>query len=154
MSACTWTLGLSGAGSVTGLFFVLSFKVTILLDEVKLWLKSSIQMKAVQVNLLKPDTALICLMVALRLMGITVKEEEIRKECTLGVSDVMDTQNLIRAAKALKINAKIVSPKPEQLSEQLTPSIAILNNGNYVVAGKKTQFCMVCASVCPLQKIS
>jgi len=81
------------------------------------------------------STAKVCLAVVAKGFGILIDEEKLTKEH--GISeDLVDPKALIKAAKKIRLKAKIIKPGKMGLSALPVPAIAIRNDGDYVVIGE------------------
>ncbi len=80
------------------------------------------------------DTALTCLVAVANALRVSVDEEEIRE--SYSGKAVMDTQLLLKSVKFLKLKAKIIRPKVDELAKVSIPAIAVMQDGTYQVIGK------------------
>ncbi|CQR74687.1 Toxin RTX-I translocation ATP-binding protein [Sporomusa ovata DSM 2662] len=80
----------------------------------------------------KLDTALSCLVIVAKILGIPADEGQMRRAYVMSSSG-MDTTTLIRAAKELGLKSRLVQPEPEKFPKLPLPAIMILKNNNYIV---------------------
>ena len=83
------------------------------------------------------DTALKCLVAVANTLRVTVDEETLRNSYYGKV--VMDTGLLLKSAKFLKLKAKVVKPKNDQLINVPIPAIAVMQDGTYRVIGSNNR---------------
>jgi len=81
------------------------------------------------------DTGLTCLMMVASALRVATDEEKIR--ATYLGKGVMDNRILLKSAKLLKLKAKIIKPKVDELEKVPIPAIAIMQDGTYLVIGRK-----------------
>jgi subfamily B ATP-binding cassette protein HlyB/CyaB len=80
------------------------------------------------------DTALLCLITVANTLGISVDEKKIREGYV--EKDVMDTHLLLKSAKSLKLKAKLINAKADELEKVPIPAIAVMQDGTYRVMGR------------------
>jgi subfamily B ATP-binding cassette protein HlyB/CyaB len=81
------------------------------------------------------STGKVCLAVVAKGFGISINEERLTKEYGIG-EDLADPKAVIKAAKKIRLKAKVIKPGKMGLSTLPIPAIAITNDGNYVVIGE------------------
>jgi subfamily B ATP-binding cassette protein HlyB/CyaB len=81
------------------------------------------------------DTALTCLAIIVKLLEISVGEEQLRRAFDVKEKP-MDTTMLLRGAKYLGLKARLTKSNPEQFNSLHLPAIALLTNGNYIVVAR------------------
>jgi subfamily B ATP-binding cassette protein HlyB/CyaB len=77
----------------------------------------------------------ICLAVVAKGFGIPIDEEKMVKEYGI-VEDLIEPKDFIKAAKKIKLTAKVIKSGKMRLPTIPVPAIAIMNNGDYVVIGE------------------
>jgi subfamily B ATP-binding cassette protein HlyB/CyaB len=90
---------------------------------------------AEQVTGRRVDTALECLVVAARMLGISVEREQLRRGYVVS-ADGMDALTLMRAAKELSLKARLIQPEQTVFAKLPLPAIAILKNGQFVIVAQ------------------
>lgn len=78
------------------------------------------------------DTALNCLVLAARVLGVPADEKVLRQQCVVAEA-TMDTAGIRRGAKSLKLKSRLISPAIGEICGIKLPSIAVCQNGRYVV---------------------
>lgn len=81
------------------------------------------------------DTALECLIVVARMLGIAAEREQLRRAYVVSAAG-MDVLTLLRAAKDLSLKARVVRPEREIFAKLPLPAIAILTNGQFAVVAQ------------------
>lgn len=82
------------------------------------------------------DTGLVCLVAVARSLGVAADEDAVLSSCGLRDNRLMDTGNLLQAAKHLKLKSRKLIARPEELKDQPIPAIALMQDGSYVVIGR------------------
>lgn len=90
---------------------------------------------AEQVTARRVDTALECLIVAARILGISAEREQLRRAYVVS-AEGMDAMTLLRAAQELSLKARLVRPQQDVFSKLPLPAIAVLTNGKFVVVAQ------------------
>lgn len=83
------------------------------------------------------DTGLVCLVLLARFHKIAVEPESIRHDLGSG-SHLFTTEDILWAAKKLKLKSRLLSSKTEKLSKTPLPAIAPMKDGGFVVVVKIT----------------
>jgi len=78
------------------------------------------------------DPALACLVLAARILGIPAEEEALRQQLTV-YNAALGTDAIRQGAKILKLKSRLISPAIDGICDIMLPSIALCQNGSYVV---------------------
>jgi subfamily B ATP-binding cassette protein HlyB/CyaB len=90
---------------------------------------------AEQITGRRVDTALECLVVAARMLGIAAEREQLRRAYVVS-SEGMDVLTLLRAAKELSLKARLTRPEQGIFAKLPLPAIAVLKNGKFAVVAQ------------------
>lgn len=82
------------------------------------------------------DKSSLCLLVIASSLGIGVKKSLLEQAVTWNSAELPTSQQIIRAAKTMGLNAKIKTVPSEQLHKQRIPAIAIMKDGSYIAIGQ------------------
>ncbi|WP_425060142.1 Toxin RTX-I translocation ATP-binding protein [Sporomusa carbonis] len=82
-----------------------------------------------------PDSGLLCLVAAARLLGIPAEYNQLKRAFLVGTG-YSDTITLLRAAKEIGLKAKKTSTTATKLSRLALPAMAILINGQFALIVK------------------
>lgn len=80
------------------------------------------------------NTGLKCLQAIANSLGVTIDEHKIQ-DVYSGIS-LVDTNLLLKSAKAVKLTAKLITPKHNDLEKVPIPAIAVMKDGDYLVIGR------------------
>jgi len=83
------------------------------------------------------DTGLVCLVAIANALGKPADLQQLKQACRLETKQ-SGKRDLIRAAKTLKLRAKLLTTSPEALSEIPIPAIACMQDKTYVILGQNT----------------
>jgi len=89
-------------------------------------------LNAKQVTGRRVDTALECLVVAARILGISTEREQLQRAYVVS-PEGMDALTLLRAAKELSLKARLIRPERAVFAKLPLPAIAVLTNGKFAV---------------------
>ena len=79
-----------------------------------------------------PDTGLACLILVSRILGIPADENSLRQEFVIDKTAI-DAGDICKAAKKLKLKARMVKPDIGKINHLTLPSNAVCQNDSYVV---------------------
>ncbi len=81
-----------------------------------------------------PDSGLICLVMLARLHGTAADPDQIAHQFRAG--DFLTEQELVIAARSLKLQARTLKPRAERLVRLPLPGILLLNDGSFTILAK------------------
>lgn len=83
------------------------------------------------------DSGLICLIMLARLHGTAADADQIAHQFRAG--DFLTEQELVTAARSLKLHARTLTPKLDRLTRLPLPGILLLNDGTFTILAKIEQ---------------
>lgn len=81
-----------------------------------------------------PDSGLICLVMLARLHGTAADPDQIAHQFRAG--DFLTEQELVIAARSLKLQARTLTPRAERLARLPLPGILLLKDGSFTILAK------------------